>query len=100
MSSSHPDTRRPPDSQVGAVLVRQRDRLAGRVPSELTLPIAIGIPVLLAAALSLLQIDGRSLGFDEAATVTIASQNGSALGAAIAHDGGNMSGYYLLLHVL
>lgn len=100
MSSSHPDTRLPPEAEVGAVLVRQRDRLAGQMPSELTLPVAIGVPVLLAAVLCLLQIDGRSLGFDEAATVTIASQNGSALGAAIAHDGGNMSGYYLLLHVL
>lgn len=100
MSSGHPDTRLPPESEVGALLVRQRDRLAGRMASELTLPIAIGVPVVLAAVLCLLQIDGRSLGFDEAATVTIASQHGSALGAAIAHDGGNMSGYYVLLHVL
>ena len=39
-------------------------------------------------------------GFDEAATVTIAAQHGAALGTAIAHDGGNMLGYYALLHVL
>lgn len=45
-------------------------------------------------------ITGRSLGFDEGATVAIASQHGSALWAGIAHDGGNMSGYYLALHVL
>ncbi|HEY5188413.1 MAG TPA: glycosyltransferase family 39 protein [Solirubrobacteraceae bacterium] len=54
----------------------------------------------LAAVLCLLGINDRSIGFDEAATLTIAHQHGSALGAAIAHDGGNMSGYYLLLHVL
>ena len=57
-------------------------------------------PTALAAVLCFVQIAGRSLGFDEAATVTIAAQHGSALGSAIAHDGGNMSGYYLLLHVL
>ena len=61
---------------------------------------AIVVPAVVAAILSLVGITGRSLGFDEAATVTIASQHGSALGSAIAHDGGNMSGYYLLLHVL
>ncbi len=61
---------------------------------------AIGIPVALAAVLCFTQISSRSLGFDEAATVTIASQHGSALYSAIAHDGGNMSGFYLLLHVL
>ncbi len=57
-------------------------------------------PAALAAVLSLYDITGRSLGFDEGATVSIASQHGSALWAAIAHDGGNMSGYYLLLHLL
>ncbi|MGH2876617.1 MAG: glycosyltransferase family 39 protein, partial [Solirubrobacteraceae bacterium] len=54
----------------------------------------------LAAALSAYQLAGRSLGFDEGATIAIASQHGSALWSAIAHDGGNMSGYYLLVHVL
>jgi len=62
--------------------------------------VAVGAPAALAAILSLLQITGRSLGFDEGATVAIASQHGSALWSAIAHDGGNMSGYYLLLHAL
>ncbi len=60
----------------------------------------IAVPAALAAVLTFLQITGRSLGFDEGATVAIASQHGSALWAGIAHDGGNMSGYYLLLHVL
>src|SRR5690349_12450256 len=57
-------------------------------------------PVLLAVVLCLIGISGRSLGFDEAATVAIAGQHGSALWSAIAHDGGNMSGYYVLMHVL
>src|ERR1700756_1508413 len=61
---------------------------------------AIAVPAVLAAALTFPGITGRSLGFDEGATVAIASQHGAALWAAIAHDGGNMSGYYLLLHVL
>ncbi len=60
----------------------------------------VAAPAALAGVLSFLQITGRSLGFDEGATVAIASQHGSALWAGIAHDGGNMSGYYLLLHVL
>jgi mannosyltransferase len=57
-------------------------------------------PAALAAVLCLIDLTGRSLGFDEAASVTIASQQGHALGAAIAHDGGNMSGYYVLLRLL
>jgi hypothetical protein len=57
-------------------------------------------PAMLAAALCLFDLTSRSLGFDEAASVTIASQQGHALGAAIAHDGGNMSGYYVLLRLL
>ncbi len=60
---------------------------------------ALAAPAL-AAALCLIGITGRSLGFDEGATYAIAAQHGSALATAIAHDGGNMSGYYLLLHVL
>jgi mannosyltransferase len=60
----------------------------------------IAVPSLLAAVLCFHAITSRSLGFDEGATVAIASQHGAALGSAIAHDGGNMSGYYLLLHVL
>ena len=62
--------------------------------------LAIAIPTALSVVLCLLEIAGRSLGFDESATVTIAAQHGSALGSAIAHDGGNMSGYYLLEHLV
>jgi mannosyltransferase len=57
-------------------------------------------PALLAAVLSLVGLSGRSLGFDEGATASIAAQHGAALWRAIAHDGGNMSVYYLVMHVL
>jgi mannosyltransferase len=60
----------------------------------------IAVPTVLSAALCLIGITSRSLGFDEGATIAIVSQHGSALGSAIARDGGNMSGYYLVLHVL
>jgi mannosyltransferase len=62
--------------------------------------LSVAGPSVLAAALSLYEITGRSLGFDEGATVSIASQHGSALWSAIARDGGNMSGYYLVIHTL
>jgi mannosyltransferase len=61
---------------------------------------AIAAAALLAAVLTLLGLSGRSLGFDEGATASIAAQHGAALWRAIAHDGGNMSGYYLLMHLL
>ncbi len=57
-------------------------------------------PAALAVALCLYQLTARSLWLDEAATVAIAGQHGSALWSAISHDGGNMLGYYALLHVL
>ena len=60
----------------------------------------IALPTALAAVLSLISLTGRSLGFDEGATVAIVSQHGHALWHAIARDGGNMSGYYLLMHLL
>jgi mannosyltransferase len=60
----------------------------------------VAVPAVLAAILCLIELTSRSLGFDEAASVTIAAQHGGALGSAIAHDGGNQAGYYVLLHVL
>ncbi len=60
----------------------------------------VAIPALLALILCAIGITGRSLGFDEAATVAIASQHGSALWSAIARDGGNMSGFYVVEHLL
>jgi mannosyltransferase len=62
--------------------------------------LVIWAPAALGAVLCLISVAGRSIGFDEAATVSIAAQNGHALASAIAHDGGNMSGYYVLMHVL
>lgn len=58
------------------------------------------LPALLAFALCLFDITARSLGFDESATAAIVLQHGGALRSAIAHDGGNMSGYYVLMHAL
>jgi mannosyltransferase len=60
----------------------------------------VGGPVVVAIGLCLYQLTTRSLWLDEAATVAIAGQHGSALWSAIARDGGNMLGYYALLHVL
>ncbi|HSC04092.1 MAG TPA: glycosyltransferase family 39 protein, partial [Solirubrobacteraceae bacterium] len=57
-------------------------------------------PAALAIALCLYELTTRSLWLDEAASVAIAGQHGSALWSAISHDGGNMLGYYALLHVL
>lgn len=56
--------------------------------------------MLLAAGLCLYELTTRGLWLDETATVSIASQHGAALGSAMARDGGNMLGYYGLLHVL
>jgi mannosyltransferase len=60
----------------------------------------VAVPALLAGALCLVDLTGRSVGFDESATASIVSQHGAALGHGIAHDGGNMSGYYVLMHAL
>jgi hypothetical protein len=60
----------------------------------------IALPAVLAAALAAIELTTRSLWLDEGATVAIASQHGSALWHAMAHDGGNMLGYYALLHEL
>jgi uncharacterized membrane protein len=62
--------------------------------------LAVGLPALVAAVLCLYDLTTRSLWLDEAATVAIASQHGAAFGAALAHDGGNMLGYYGPMHVL
>jgi 4-amino-4-deoxy-L-arabinose transferase-like glycosyltransferase len=83
-----------------------RDRVPGRTTWAARIAghdaAAIAGPALLALVLSLIGITGRSLGFDEGATWAIASQHvpGHGLGAGIAHDGGNMLGFYALEHVL
>ena len=58
------------------------------------------LPAVVAFALSCIDLTARSIWLDESATMSIASQSGHALWHAIARDGGNMSGYYLLLHLL
>jgi mannosyltransferase len=75
---------------------RWRSALDGRL-GDVAVVVA---PGLLAAALCFVGITARSLGFDESATVAIVSQHGAALRHGIAHDGGNMAGYYVLLHAL
>ena len=69
-------------------------------PGRLADLAVVGFPALLALALCLYDLNSRSLWLDEAASITIASQHGAAFGNALAHDGGNMLGFYGLLHVL
>jgi mannosyltransferase len=75
-----------------AVPVVQRDRVRDAA--------VVGAPAVVALVLCLIELTTRSLWLDEAATVAIAGQHGSAFWHAAAHDGGNMLGYYALLHVL
>lgn len=58
------------------------------------------IPAGLGAGLTGYEVSSRSIWLDESATISIASQHGSALWSAMAHDGGNMLAYYALVHVL
>src|SRR5690349_6010363 len=74
-------------------------RRLAREPGLADVAVVAG-PAALAVALCVYQLTTRSLWLDEAATVAIAGQHGSALWSAIAHDGGNGLGYYALLHVL
>ncbi len=86
-----------------SVRVQQRPGRAAPAPAAVRDLRGWGViagPAALAAVLSLIGLTGRSLGFDEGATASIAAQHGAALWRAIAHDGGNMSAYYLLMHVL
>jgi len=51
-------------------------------------------------ALGCFDLTARSLWGDEGASIVIASQHGAAFWYAVAHDGGNMLLYYLVLHVV
>src|SRR5277367_5989700 len=62
--------------------------------------IAVAIPTLVGALLCAIELNARSFWLDEGATLSIASQHGAALWHGIAHDGGNMLLYYLLIHVV
>ena len=85
-----------------ATLVREPVAASRPVPGErrLTDVAVVAGPAAVAIGLCLYQLTTRSLWLDEAATVAIAGQHGSSLWSAISHDGGNMLGYYALLHVL
>jgi mannosyltransferase len=73
---------------------------AGGAPTWLTRWGVIAVPTLLAGVLAAIELDARSIWLDEAATVSITSQHGAALGSAMARDGGNMLGYYAVIHLL
>ena len=60
----------------------------------------VAVPTVLTLVLGVVDLDGRSIWLDEAATASITAQHGAALGSAMARDGGNMLGYYALVHVL
>jgi mannosyltransferase len=62
--------------------------------------LGFALPGAIAFALGSIQLGSRSIWIDESASISIASQHGGALGSAIARDGGNMAGYYALLHVV
>jgi hypothetical protein len=62
--------------------------------------IALAIPAVVGALLCAIELNTRSLWLDEGSTFAIASQHGAALWRGIAHDGGNMLLYYLLIHVV
>lgn len=61
--------------------------------------IVVAIPVLVGGVFCAIELNTRSLWLDEGSSFAIASQHGAALWRGIAHDGGNMLLYYLLLHV-
>ena len=60
----------------------------------------MAVPVVLAALLCAIDLNVRSFWIDEGATYAIVTQHGAALWHSIAHDGGNMLLYYLLIHVV
>lgn len=62
--------------------------------------IALILPGAIAFGLGVIEVTTRSIWIDESATISIASQHGKALASAIARDGGNMAGYYALIHVI
>lgn len=71
-------------------------RRAGRARAAL----AVLGPAALGLLLASIDLSTRSMWIDESATWSIASQHGAALWAAMRHDGGNMLGYYALVHLL
>lgn len=61
---------------------------------------AAGLCTALAAGLILYDLGTRSVWIDEATTWGVARQHGSTLWGALLQDGGNMSGFYVVVHFL
>jgi mannosyltransferase len=91
-----------PATELGARQARRPAgfRGGGEQWGRLRVWLALVGPCALTAVLVAIELGRRSLWLDEGATVAIVSQHGAALWAALAHDGGNMLAFYLLLHVL
>ena len=70
----------------------------GRPRNPDLIPIAVAATV--GALLAAIDLGTRSLWLDEASTYAIVSQHGAALWHGIAHDGGNMLLYYVVMHVV
>ncbi len=70
----------------------------GRLRNPDLIPIAVAAAV--GALLAAIDLGTRSLWLDEGSTYAIVSQHGAALWRGIAHDGGNMLLYYVVLHVV
>ncbi len=62
------------------------------------IPIAIAAAV--GALLAAIDLGTRSLWLDEGSTFAIVAQHGASLWHGIAHDGGNMLLYYVVMHVI
>jgi hypothetical protein len=62
--------------------------------------LAVLVPGILATLFCLVLLRRIALSEDEYATVAIAAEHGSLFWHGIARDGGNMAGYYLVLHGL
>lgn len=70
-----------------------------RAVREAQLDLAVvAFAVFLGGALCAIELGRRSIWLDEGATIAISSQHGAALWHGIAHDGGNMLAYYLMMH--
>ncbi len=76
-----------------SALTKRRARVTVRV--EL---LVLAVPFAVGALLCAVELGTRSLWIDESATYAITAQSGAGLWHGIAHDGGNMLLYYLLLH--
>lgn len=74
----------------------------GRRPGPLDAldAVAVTLATAFGAGLVLFELGTKSIWVDEAATVATARQHGATLWYWLLHDGGNMFGYYTLMHVV